>query len=1155
MKTQGLEKLGSFLLAQFHQEDSQTEDWIQAFLQEDSGEEELKTQGAILFLAGEYQRNHRESNIIGQPQIQNRVQQLVSKCASYLEGKQNKTWQLLDLGAVYGGLRNINLFLKEDQISQLLLALKAHVFKHYILKGQLCSNVEKTETRAEMLLVCVPFGLFEPEDLVLVEASKVILKAWHNQQLDDQEKLYLAWYYLEQGTYEYTRQLLKEVTHKNDLYQLIYDQLSALGQIHSRLILHEPLGNDNRYEPKVTERFPKEVMAGERVVFKVISNPMAYDDPVFLSCDGQLIEGELIDNQYWQFKAGPFNPNQKVTYHFFFSLTPEIKTPDYSFTVGRLKSKHAVLGYQVFLKGSDSSGKQYSSLDTQGLKLITQDLTVTYGIEVSSGNLFMDIESRTVPSGDEEGTMQAFIPIKLSQNFENDDYQLTFNDNDCYLTCHDYCLKIDLGSLAFEYSVGSQRLLKSAGEPWLTTHVIENEIMAYTCHFTNENERFYGFGERYNALNQSGQKVDQYVYNQYKEQGLRTYFPMPFFISSAGYGVNIDSEAYSIFDLGSQVENTYSLRLESNQLRLQIMPGTYQEVIQQHARISGYPEMLPKWALGPWMSSNNWDSDKEVRYQVQQTLKHEIPATVLVIEAWSDESTFYIFNDAKYAERDEGIFQYDDFEFPEWGRWPDPKGLISYLHKNNLKCILWQIPIIKQITSLHHLQKENDEAYFLKHRLGVYHPDGRPYRIPEGWFKDSLLLDFTNEEASKWWMDKRRYLIDEVKIDGFKTDGGEFVFGRDLVFSDGRSGRQMRNAYPNQYIEAYYKLAKENDGMTFSRAGYSGANQMPAHWAGDERSTFEAFKRSIIAGLSAGLSGIPFWGWDLGGFSGDVPSAELFIRSSQMATFCPIMQYHAESKGEFNQDRTPWNIADRSKDPRALSVYRYYANLRMNLIPYIYMASKKACETGEPLMRAMLIDYPEDSHTDDIWNQYMFGQSFLVAPIIYEGHTSRSVYFPEGKWMSFFTGDTLIGPCWQTVTAQLEEIPLFIKSDSVIPLHLNHDLKWGEKVTHQLNRYESLCFRITGWPQSPYIFEDDLGNRIELIFESFSHTEGQSLLSIEVKKQSQAPLVESRIDTIHFIFDSDVECIRINRKCCYLDSMDYRLSEGNKDFKVIDYRL
>lgn len=447
-------------------------------------------------------------------------------------------------------------------------------------------------------------------------------------------------------------------------------------------------------------------------------------------------------------------------------------------------------------------------------------------------------------------------------------------------------------------------------------------------------------------------------------------------------------------------------------------------MIGQFTAISSRPVMMPEWAFGPWMSSNNWDSETEVRKQVELTKKYDIPATVLVIEAWSDEATYYIFNDAVYEENQgEKGFSYKDFSFPAWGRWPDPKGMVEYLHNNGLKCILWQIPIVKYINSLHHIQKDRDEAYALEQGYCAKKKDGTPYRMPEGWFTDSLLVDFTSPEAAKWYMDKRKYLVKDIKIDGFKTDGGEFVFGNDVQFADGRTGREMRNAYPNLYIREHYNYINEKrDGIVFSRAGYTGAAAMPAHWAGDERSTFSAFKRNLCAGLNAGISGVPFWGWDLAGFSGEIPSAELYARSASMAAFCPIMQYHAESKAEFNQDRTPWNIAERRNAPWVIDTYRKYAKLRMAMLPYIMEEAAKCCESGVPMMRALWVEFPQDIRAGVIFDQYMFGDELMVAPVVEEGMTGREVYVPQGGWRNIFTGECFSGNETYYMKAEVDEI-------------------------------------------------------------------------------------------------------------------------------------
>lgn len=252
------------------------------------------------------------------------------------------------------------------------------------------------------------------------------------------------------------------------------------------------------------------------------------------------------------------------------------------------------------------------------------------------------------------------------------------------------------------------------------------------------------------------------------------------------------------------------------------------------------------------------------------------------------------------------------------------------------------------------------------------------------------------------------YSIEEdsnIGIDGFKTDGGEMVWGRNTSFYDGSDGLEMRNEYPNAYIEAYYDFTEENTGtgMTFSRAGTAGVQSTGVFWAGDQSSTFDALQDSISAGLSAGISGIPFWGWDLAGFTGDFPTAELYKRSTQAAAFAPIMQFHSEKANPSpSEERSPWNVQERTGDDTIIPTFRYYVNTRMNILPYIYSEAQQCTEDGTPLMRAMMIDFPEDPEAYDLEEQYMFGRSLLVAPVLEEGQTVKEIYLPEGEWIDFF---------------------------------------------------------------------------------------------------------------------------------------------------------
>jgi alpha-glucosidase (family GH31 glycosyl hydrolase) len=222
------------------------------------------------------------------------------------------------------------------------------------------------------------------------------------------------------------------------------------------------------------------------------------------------------------------------------------------------------------------------------------------------------------------------------------------------------------------------------------------------------------------------------------------------------------------------------------------------------------------------------------------------------------------------------------------------------------------------------------------------------------------------------------------------------------------------------------------DGVTFSRAGFTGSAAHPCHWAGDEDSTWEAFRASIIAGLTAGASGIFFWGWDLAGFAGEIPSAELYLRAAAMACFCPIMQYHSEFNHHRrpSRDRTPWNIAERTGDERVIPVYRRFARLRERLVPYLAAQAQYSVTTGKPLMRALLFDFAADAQIWEFPLQYLLGDDLLVAPVTEPGAARWTVYLPTGGWLDAWSGDELAGPATVERDVPLDVIPVYVRSSS-----------------------------------------------------------------------------------------------------------------------------
>jgi alpha-glucosidase (family GH31 glycosyl hydrolase) len=450
----------------------------------------------------------------------------------------------------------------------------------------------------------------------------------------------------------------------------------------------------------------------------------------------------------------------------------------------------------------------------------------------------------------------------------------------------------------------------------------------------------------------------------------------------------------------------------------------------------GRPVELPDWVFRLWASGNEWNTQAEVERQIALHHERDIPVGNVVIEAWSDESTFTIFRDARYSVRqDGGPMKLADFDFPTDGAWPDPKGMVEHLHHQGIKVHLWQIPLMKMRPHPNG-QAAADAASAVREGVLIRErtPDGnlRPYRNRGWWFPLALMPDLTDQRAAQWWTDKRRYLVEEVGIDGFKTDGGEHAWGSDLVYLDGTTGSATNNTYPTAYAAAYGRLLAScgKAPVTFSRSGYSGSQAHGAYWAGDENSTWEAFRWSLLAGLSAAACGILYWGWDIAGFSGPVPDAELYVRAMAASAFVPIMQYHSEFNHHRKppRDRTPWNVADQTGDTTVISEAREIVHMRERLVPYLARQARVTIATGRPLMRPLYFDHP---HDPGVWEgiQWKLGDDLLVAPVLEPGTKSWPVYLPDGDWTDAWTGAHHRGKTTVHVTTPRHRVPVFVAHD------------------------------------------------------------------------------------------------------------------------------
>lgn len=805
---------------------------------------------------------------------------------------------------------------------------------------------------------------------------------------------------------------------------------------------HNPYGSDHPYEQAPTERFPRDPVADRPVTLGIATWPPGVAEAVWThwsAVDGGIegkAEGRWVkddeERSYWRVQLPAFRRGQRVNYRLYARQDDrQLSSETFSFIVAGWCPVGNVVRYHLT---SDCLELECTCDDPTLQSRVAITLLGPHLLHLQLAATTTDGQPPTEKKPEQRSSLdnQRSSSEITYQVMEETAERIVVATKGLRVTIHPNPCRWEISS-----TDGTPLLQETEPLVWLVGE--DGRALRVRQTFASQpEEAFCGFGERFNALDQHGNELDVRVFEQYKNQGPRTYLPVPFFLSCKGYGLYLATNRHVAYDLAVSLPDRWSFNAElgpEGSLDAYIIIGDPKQVITTFTDLTGKPALPPSWAFGPWMSGNEWNSQAKVMEQVRKTLEHRIPATVLVIEAWSDEETFYIWNDAQYTPKPaDEPFTYRDFTFPPEGRWPDPKGMIEELHRLGIRVLLWQIPVLKRLDKPHS-QHDRDVRHMIEKGYCVREADGQPYRVRSPWFHAGLVLDFTNPEAMQWWLSKRSYLLDELGIDGFKTDGGEHLWGRDLLFADGRRGDELWNLYPNLYVGAYYYFAREKrdgEAVTFSRAGFTGAQAYPCHWAGDENSTWEAFRASILAGLNAGISGISFWGWDLAGFSGEIPSAELYLRAAAMAAFCPIMQYHSE----YNQhhkpccDRTPWNIAERTGEPRVIAIYRSFAQLRMQLLPYIEAEAAHSVATGEPLMRALFLDWPEDPVAWKITDQYCFGRELLVAPVVEPSVTQRHLYLPAGEWEDFWDRTHLTGGRWITRSAPLDIIPVYRRLDA-----------------------------------------------------------------------------------------------------------------------------
>jgi alpha-D-xyloside xylohydrolase len=499
-------------------------------------------------------------------------------------------------------------------------------------------------------------------------------------------------------------------------------------------------------------------------------------------------------------------------------------------------------------------------------------------------------------------------------------------------------------------------------------------------------EKIFGCGESFTEFNKRGQKVVLWADDANGVQNESIYKPIPFFMSSRGYGVFMHTSSPVTCDFGKYYGGVYSLLIGDDEADIFIFLGEPKEILNEYTNLTGKAAMPPLWSFGFWMSRITYFSEAEGREVTKKLRDNRIPSDVLHF--------------------DTGWFEKDwrcDYQFSKT-RFTDASKMMADFKKIGFQTSLWQLPYFVPKNTL--FPEIIEKGLYVKDAKG-----NLPY--------EDAVLDFSNPATVSWYQDKIAGLLKQG-VGVIKVDFGEAAPKNGIYFS-GRTGFYEHNLYPLRYNKAVAEITKQVTGETiiWARSAWAGSQRYPLHWGGDAENTNTAMAATLRGGLSLGLCGFSFWSHDIGGFVNKKPE-DLYRRWTPFG----MLSSHTRSHGA--PPTEPWEYGE-----DFMNAFRLADNMRYELMPYIYSQAKDCTERGLPMLRALFIEYPGDPGSWLIDNEYLFGSDMLVAPL-FENGTKRNVYLPAGQWIDYQTGKVYSGG-WHIIDAGKIPIIVLVHEGSVIP--------------------------------------------------------------------------------------------------------------------------
>ncbi|RRD95490.1 DUF5110 domain-containing protein [Clostridiales bacterium COT073_COT-073] len=602
-----------------------------------------------------------------------------------------------------------------------------------------------------------------------------------------------------------------------------------------------------------------------------------------------------------------------------------------------------------------------------------------------------------------------------------------------------------------------------------------------------ENDCIYGLGDKTGFLNKRGYEYEMWNTDDPSPQMdnfKALYKSIPFMMvlkENMAYGLFFDNHYKSYFDLGKRQADCFAYEAEGGALDFYFFAGQdLKEVLKQYTDLTGKTPLPQLWTLGYHQSRWGYRLESEIREIAENMRKHDLPCDAIHLDIdYMEGYRVFTWNEKRYQ---------------------DPEKTLKDLKEMGIKAITIIDPGVKVDAGYQVYDEGLAKGYFATDKNNLTY-------VNQVWPGDSVYPDFGRRQVRQWWGDQHQFLLNKG-VAGVWNDMNEPASFQgplpdDVVFYDGEkpsTHKAMHNVYGHNMSKATFeglkKLSKERP-FVITRACYAGSQKYTTVWTGDNHSIWAHLQMAIPQLCNLGLSGFGFAGTDVGGFGSDA-TPELLARWYQVGCFSPLFRNHSALG---TRDQEPWQF-----DQRTLDIARKYMKLRYELLPYIYDNFYQGMQSGLPVMRPLVLNYPFDQEVREKNDQFMLGENILVAPVVEQGVSRKLVYLPEGEWICYWSHKKY-GAGYHIVPAPLDICPIFIKSGSILP-------KYPVRLSVDKHKDDCLILEIYG-DQAEYLHYQDNGcdyayEKGEYNLYHFRYAEGK--LITEMKQQGYKKYQDIKIE-------------------------------------------